>query len=74
MEEPERLAKVRTLARGLEEEPLELGVVLVGAGCERNIASLVVLAGDVLNDRIGLPVRLTSEGKCTRKGLEMLTK
>ena len=46
--EPADLAEVRALAGCLEVEPLELGVVLVGAGRDGELALLVVPVDDVL--------------------------
>ena len=46
--EPADLAEVRALAGCLEVEPLELGVVLVGAGRDGELALLVVPIDDVL--------------------------
>ena len=54
--EPADLAEVRALAGCLEVEPLELGVVLVGAGRDGNFVLLVVLVDNVLNYGVRLPV------------------
>lgn len=52
--EPRSLTVVRTLSRGLEEEPLEL-VELVGLGGSRDSVLGVILVSKVYDDRVGFP-------------------
>lgn len=52
--EPCRLTEVRTLSRRLEEQPLELNVLVVGA-CDRNLVVRVILVDEVQNDGARFP-------------------
>ena len=54
--EPAGLAEQRALARRLEVEPLELSVVLIGAGRDGDLAFLVVSVDDVLDYGVRLPI------------------
>ena len=60
--EPYRLAVVRALSAGLEEQPLLGEVRVVGSRCKRKLAGGVVGLGEVLEDGAGLPQREVSVG------------
>lgn len=63
VEEPGNLAEVRALTRGLEVEPLKLGILLF-AITDEYLVLLVVLLDEVLKNSIGFPVDVSINMLC----------